>query len=101
VVGAGTTVAAQKVLEAIFGDQAIRTLAARARADLLERVRVLLDQEAARFTARTEAVGLDGDPGAELRQAVDGVERARGELALTTGSDAALPAPASDTGDPS
>jgi hypothetical protein len=99
--GAGTTVAAQKVLEAIFGDQAIRELAARARADLLERVGGLLDQEAARFTARTEAVGLDGDPGAELRQAVDGVERARGELALTAGSNAALPSPASDTGDPS
>ena len=34
-VGGGTTVAAQKVLEAIFGDQAIRTLASRAREELL------------------------------------------------------------------
>ena len=47
--GAGTTVAAQKVLEAIFGDQAVRTLAARARADLLDRVDALLDEEAARY----------------------------------------------------
>ena len=35
---AGTTVAAQKVLEAIFGDQAIRALAEQARTDLLNRV---------------------------------------------------------------
>ena len=41
--GAGTTVAAQKVLQAIFGDQAVRTLAAKARADLLDRVGALLD----------------------------------------------------------
>ena len=56
-VGAGTTVAAQKVLEAIFGDQAIRTLAARAREDLLARVDELLDAEAARFTDRTAGGG--------------------------------------------
>ncbi|WP_438874583.1 ABC transporter [Symbioplanes lichenis] len=82
-VGAGTTVAAQKVLEAIFGDQAIRTLAARAREDLLARVNVLLDTEAARFTDRTAAVGLELEPGTTLRQAVADVERARKELALT------------------
>jgi hypothetical protein len=82
-VGAGTTVAAQKVLEAMFGDQAIRTLAARAREDLLARVTVLLDAEAARFTDRTAAAGLELAPGAELRDAAADVERARGELALT------------------
>src|SRR4029450_7778419 len=62
-VGAGTTVAAQKLLEAIFGDQAIRTMAARAREELLKRVNVLLDGEAARFTDRTAAVGLELEPG--------------------------------------
>jgi hypothetical protein len=82
-VGAGTTVAAQKLLEAIFGDQAIRTLAARAREDLLTRVTVLLDAEAARFTDRTAAAGLELESGAELREAAADVERARGELALT------------------
>ncbi|MFI7545625.1 ABC transporter [Actinoplanes sp. NPDC049599] len=82
-VGAGTTVAAQKVLEAIFGDQAIRTLATRAREELLARVNVLLDAEAARFTDRTAAVGLELEPGATLRQAAAEVERAREELALT------------------
>ncbi|MEV8506846.1 ABC transporter [Actinoplanes sp. NPDC051475] len=82
-VGAGTTVAAQKVLEAIFGDQAIRTLAARAREELASRVNVLLDAEAARYTDRTAAVGLELEPGVTLRRAAAGVERAREELALT------------------
>jgi hypothetical protein len=84
-VGAGTTVAAQKLLEAIFGDQAIRTLASKARTDLLSRVDALLDAEAARYTARTAAVGLDVEPGAELRGAAESVEKAREELALTAG----------------
>ena len=82
-VGAGTTVAAQKVLEAVFGDQAIRTLATQAREDLLMRVGDLLDREAARFTDRTAGVGLAEDPGADLRMAAAEVEAARIELALT------------------
>jgi energy-coupling factor transporter ATP-binding protein EcfA2 len=82
-VGAGTTVAAQKVLEAVFGDQAIRTLATRAREELLTRVDELLDREAARFIERTADVGLDADPAAELRRAAADVEKNRAELALT------------------
>jgi hypothetical protein len=82
-VGAGTTVAAQKVLEAVFGDQAIRSLANRAREDLLSRIGELLDKEAARFTDRTEATGLDTKPAAELRGAAVEVEEARIALALT------------------
>ncbi|MET0495023.1 MAG: dynamin family protein [Actinoplanes sp.] len=82
-VGAGTTIAAQKVLEAIFGDQAIRTLATRAREELLARVNVLLDAEAARFTDRTAAVGLALEPSATLRRAAAEVESAREEVALT------------------
>ncbi len=82
-VGAGTTVAAQKVLEAVFGDQAIRGLANRAREDLLFRTGELLDREAARYTDRTEATGLDAAPAAELRRAAADVEDARAELALT------------------
>jgi hypothetical protein len=86
-VGAGTTIAAQKLLEAIFGDQAIRTLAGRARENLLSRVDELLDAEAARFTGRTAAVGLELEPAATLRRAAAEVEQARHELALTTAGD--------------
>jgi hypothetical protein len=85
-VGAGTTVAAQKVLEAVFGDQAIRTLAGRARENLLLRTGELLDREAARFTDRTEAAGLSTEPAAGLRRAAAEVEEARIQLALTGSS---------------
>jgi hypothetical protein len=82
-VGAGTTIAAQKVLEALFGDQAIRLLAARAREELLARVDGLLAAEAARYTDRTAAARLELEPGAALRRAAADVERAREEVALT------------------
>ncbi|GIF30902.1 ABC transporter [Actinoplanes utahensis] len=81
--GAGSAVAAQKVLEAIFGDQAIRTLATRARTDLLARVEDLLATEAARYTDRTSAVRLTTAHGTLLRQTATEVETAREELALT------------------
>jgi energy-coupling factor transporter ATP-binding protein EcfA2 len=90
-VGAGTTIAAQKVLEAVFGDQAIRTLAGRAREELLNRVDALLDAEAARFSDRTSAIGLAPDPGADLRRAAEDVENAREELALTAATTPSLP----------
>jgi len=66
-VGAGTTVAAQKVLEAVFGDQAIRDLAERARTDLLDRVRELLDAEADRYLDRLADIGLTDEPAERLR----------------------------------
>ncbi|RAK35319.1 hypothetical protein B0I29_11071 [Actinoplanes lutulentus] len=81
--GAGTAVAAQKVLEAVFGDQAIRTLATRARTELLSRVDDLLAAEAARFTERTATVRLEAEPGTLLRRVGTEVEAARKELALT------------------
>jgi energy-coupling factor transporter ATP-binding protein EcfA2 len=82
--GTGTTVAAQVVLQAIFGDQAVRTLAARARADLLERTADLFDTEAERYLARIAAAGLDAEPAEGLRRAGDAVERARRLVRLTT-----------------
>lgn len=81
--GAGSAVAAQKVLEAVFGDQAIRTLATRARTELLARVDDLLAAEAARFTERTAEVRLEAEPGGVLRRVATEVEEARKELALT------------------
>jgi hypothetical protein len=58
-IAGGTTVAAQKVLEAIFGDQAVRKLAEDARAELLDRVRELLAEEAARYSEAVDAAGVD------------------------------------------
>ena len=48
-VAGGTTVASQKVLEAIFGEQAVRGLARQAREELLDRVGALLAQDSDRY----------------------------------------------------
>lgn len=50
-VAGGTAVVAQKILEAVFGDQAVRRLAERARADLHARVEELWAAEQGRFLA--------------------------------------------------
>ncbi|SPT54076.1 Predicted GTPase [Actinomyces bovis] len=47
----GTAVLAQKVLEAVFGDQAMRSLAQRARQDLHDRWTAVLNQQLEAFTA--------------------------------------------------
>ena len=67
VVAGGTSALSQKVLEALFGDQAVRSLAQRARADLLDRVRRLLDEEAHRFLVLLEPVAPDRAHLEELR----------------------------------
>lgn len=90
--GAGTTVAAQAVLQAIFGDQAVRTLANRARTDLLDRVGTLLDEEAARYLARTADARPESDTGAALREAAALVEAARHRSGLANADGHVLPA---------
>ena len=49
VIAGGTSAVSQKLLEAVFGDTAVRALAAQARHDLMERVERLLAAEADRF----------------------------------------------------
>jgi hypothetical protein len=71
-VAGGTSVAGQKVLEAIFGEQAVRGLARRARDDLLARVEELLAQDSGRYTEvlGSAASMVSGD---ELRAAANHV----------------------------
>ncbi|MEV4416793.1 GTPase domain-containing protein [Catellatospora sp. NPDC049609] len=76
-VGAGATVAAQKVLEAIFGDDAVRRLAGQARQDFLTRVHELLKEEAARFHTVLEGTGVEDGGGDRLRAAAAAVDAAR------------------------
>ena len=76
-VAGGIPVLSQKVLEAIFGDQAVRRLAATARADLLERVAKLLDDERERYDALLATQAPDPAAAALLERAVAAVERAR------------------------
>ena len=75
-VAGGTSAVGQKVLEAIFGDQAVRTLASRAREDLIERVDRLLRSEAARFHDLLDEAAPEADSFARLHSAVDAIRRA-------------------------
>jgi hypothetical protein len=79
-VAGGTTIAAQKVLEAIFGDQAVRALAERARRNLAERVAALFDTEAARFRAALQGAGVDEDLSPRLRGISLAIHDARPEV---------------------
>ncbi|MDN5931758.1 MAG: ABC transporter, partial [Pseudonocardia sp.] len=76
-VAGGTTVLSQKVLEAVFGDQAVRALADRARADLLDRVAALLGREEDRFARLLHEHGTHPDDAAALERAAAAVEQAR------------------------
>ncbi len=73
-VGAGTAVMGQKLLEAVFGDQAVRNLAQKARQDLNDRVRALMDTEMARYLSLLDAHPVDPDAPRRLTEAVRAVE---------------------------
>jgi energy-coupling factor transporter ATP-binding protein EcfA2 len=75
-VAGGTSALSQKLLEAIFGDQAVRTLAAQAREDLFARVERLLREDAARFDSLLDEVAPEADSFARLHAAVDKIRRA-------------------------
>ena len=78
-VAGGTSAVGQKVLEAVFGDAAVRSLAAQAREDLRERTDRLLAAERERFDALV--AGAVPDPGTApgLRVALAGLAVARRE----------------------
>lgn len=80
-IAGGSAVVGQKLLEAVFGDQAVRRLAEHARTDLAERVRVLYDAEAARYVDLVDALGLDPAVPDRLRAASAEVARHQVELA--------------------
>jgi GTPase SAR1 family protein len=76
-IAGGTAVLGQKLLEAIFGDQAVRMLAVKARQALLERVEQLFFEEQGRFTAAIETVEVKRDQGRRLASAALAVKAAR------------------------
>ncbi len=60
-IAGGSAVLGQKLLEAVFGDQAVRRLAEHARQDLAARVEELYAAEAARFDTVLDGLGLSPD----------------------------------------
>jgi GTPase SAR1 family protein len=66
-IAGGSAVLGQKVLEAVFGDQAVRRLALNARKDLNRRMQALVDTERRRFTERLDALGIRAGTEESLR----------------------------------
>ena len=86
-VAGGTAVLGQKLLEAVFGDNAVRRLAERAREDLNDRVEVLLAEERGRFEALLDRAGVAGPETAErVREAARRVDDERFAARTTGGS---------------
>nr|MBA2465801.1 ABC transporter [Nocardioidaceae bacterium] len=67
-IAGGSAVVGQKLLEAVFGDQAVRRLAARARKDLRARVVELLHQERARYNVIMDGLAIGAESAEELRR---------------------------------
>lgn len=76
-IAGGSAVVGQKLLEAVFGDQAVRELASRAREDLNRRVGDLLDTERARYLDLLDGLALPEDAAEGLRAAARRVDDVR------------------------
>ena len=76
-VAGGASALSQKLLEAVIGDQAVRTMADTARADLNARVAELLGAERERYLAKVDVAEVDATAGQALRATVQEIEDAR------------------------
>ena len=76
-IAGGSAVVGQKLLEAVFGDQAVRNLAERARKSLETRVRTLFADEEMRYLDLVDNLRIDIEAAEKLRQAARRVDDAR------------------------
>ena len=76
-VAGGTAILAQRVLEAVFGDQAVRRLAETAKMELDSRIEALMAGELLRYHAILDGLGVDPEQADLLRRAAQAVEVAR------------------------
>lgn len=77
-VAGGTALAAQRVLEAVFGDEAVRKMTTAAREDLSERAKEFFQPDVNAFEAAIAELGLDQSAGRALAQAFDEVRASTG-----------------------
>ncbi|HEX6148742.1 dynamin family protein [Nocardioides sp.] len=78
-VAGGAAVIGQKLLEAVFGDQAVRSLSERARHDLEVRTAELFDGERRRYTDLLDSLAVDAEAPDRLRSAARNVDDLRSE----------------------
>jgi len=77
-IAGGTGVVAQRLLEALIGDDAVRQLARTAKQDLDQRVKGIMAEECARFDQALSEVSVDPGIRARLDQALETVRVKRG-----------------------
>ncbi|MGI9125508.1 MAG: ABC transporter [Mycobacterium sp.] len=76
-IAGGASVLAQKLLEAVFGEDGVRRMSKAAMEKLQNRVDGLMAQEKDRFLSRLEALDLDPELPARLRSATSQIQQAR------------------------
>ncbi len=76
-IAGGSAVLGQKVLEAVFGDHAVRRLASDARRDLNRRMQALLDTERRRYTDLLDALEITATSEEALRSGARRVDDVR------------------------
>jgi len=85
-IAGGSAILGQKLLEAVFGDQALRTLAEQARRKLETRIRDLLDEERNRYLDLLASLGIDPATADRVRNAARAVDDLRYAGAARGGS---------------
>lgn len=94
-VAGGTAVLAQRLLEAVFGEDAVRGLTKTAKRELDSRVEALMANELTRFYKVLDGAAVQPEQAEAIRTAVEAIERERREdPRLMGGHDAAPPATA-------
>src|SRR3712207_7746373 len=76
-IAGGSAILGQKLLEAVFGDQAVRSLAERARQRLEASMRDLLDAERRRYTDLLDALEVSPEAPERMRSAARKVDDLR------------------------
>ena len=80
-IAGGSGVVGSKLLESVFGEDAARRMAQRARTDLIERMQNLLDVHRQRFTDSLNTVNAGPEP-AQVLEAAQQTHRIGHELAV-------------------
>jgi len=78
-IAGGSSAVGHKLLEALLGDQAVRTIATNARADLQRRIDQLTADEAKRYHAAVDAGAAGADAGGRLRWLANSLRQGVGE----------------------
>ena len=77
VIAGGTATLSQKLLEALFGDQAVRALTERARVDLTERIRRLFESESERYRELLQRAAPPPGQAETLSSSIRALDQAR------------------------